>query len=78
MKMRADLHRLTPFSWLPGLLIEKRLFIRNPGGQDSSKIVGFFALIRKENQSYDMLATKQFFFSVCSVNSVAEKKKSKP
>jgi len=47
--MRADLHRLTPISWFPGLLIEKRVLIRKPGDQDGSAIVRFFALNRKVN-----------------------------
>jgi len=62
--MRAELHRLTPISWLPGFLIEKAILIRNPGDQDRPGMVRFLASIRKENQSYEMPATKQFFLSV--------------
>jgi len=47
--MRPDLHRLTPISWFPGFLIEKRPLIRKPGEQDRSGIVRFFVSIRKEN-----------------------------
>jgi len=49
MRMRAGLHRLTPISWFPGFLIEKRTLIRKPGAQDNSEIVRFFASIRKGN-----------------------------
>ncbi|MCD6384871.1 hypothetical protein J7M23_03750 [Candidatus Sumerlaeota bacterium] len=41
--------RKREFSWLPGLLIEKRALIRNPGDQDKSEMVRFLASIQKVN-----------------------------